>query len=408
MQSQEDVKRLIHMNSRRLQLLKEQKAYKGVSVDPSVTMEIEDLEVELQRLEHQLEERVETKIVISSKLSHFVPEELEGKLAQIATILNIPLTEISLLRAYDGSIVLHVMMPAEAADRLMAMYEANDPAIRELGIQGVQIIRRELPQINATDLFKQIEGVGVRIEKLERELADVTPDLAPIIPTPTNGDSKKAGQAIAIGDTVQLNTHQTAHVIGLTDLFGQAYADVFIEPHGPTQRIPLTELRPLIDPLATLGGGQTTSVPLFMARLAAFQLKALLTQQGVLSAANFRVTPLPHQVLAQLIGQKISSADIAILTPRPRQKSLWGQPGYQSTKIPLVWDVEPKKNQVTCSTIRTFKGLERPVIVLTELHRLEQWEIEQLMYVAISRARNHLIVIGELPSPAAEEEEDIY
>jgi hypothetical protein len=298
MHSQEDVKRLIHINSRRLQLLKEQKAYKGVSVDPSVTMEIEDLEVELQQLEHQLEERAETKIVIGSKLPHFTPEELEGKIAQIAAILSIPPTEISLLRAYDGSIILHVMMPAEAADRLMALHEANDPAIQELGIQDVQIIRREFPEINAPDLFKQIEEVGARIGNLERELADAPHDPAPITPIPTNGASKKAAQAIAIGDTVQLNTGQTAEVIRLATLFGQSYADVFIQPNGPLQRLPLTDLRPLADPLAALSGGQTMPASLFAARLAALQLRAMLTQSGVLSAANFRVTPLPHQVLA--------------------------------------------------------------------------------------------------------------
>jgi hypothetical protein len=39
---------------------------------------------------------------------------------------------------------------------------------------------------------------------------------------------------IQIGNTVPLNTSQTAQVIEVTTLFGQAYANVFIEPHGPT------------------------------------------------------------------------------------------------------------------------------------------------------------------------------
>ena len=101
-----------------------------------------------------------------------------------------------------------------------------------------------------------------------------------------------------LGDTVQLNTGQRARVIALTDLFDRRYADVFVEPNGPVQRVPVAELHPLADPLAALGGGQTMPAPLFLARLAAHQLQAMLTQQGVLSAANFRLTPLPHQVLA--------------------------------------------------------------------------------------------------------------
>jgi hypothetical protein len=116
-----------------------------------------------------------------------------------------------------------------------------------------------------------------------------------------------------LGDTVQLNTGQTACIIALADLFGQHYADVFIEPDGPVRRVPVTELRPLADPLAALGGGQTVPASLFVAQLAAHQLKALLTQQGVLSAANFRVTPLPHQVLAVdfVLGQFRPRAMIA-------------------------------------------------------------------------------------------------
>ncbi len=116
-----------------------------------------------------------------------------------------------------------------------------------------------------------------------------------------------------LGDTVQLNTSQTARIVGLTELFGQRYADVFVEPGGPVRRVPLAELRPLSDPLVALGGGQTIPAPLFVARLAAHQLAAMLTQGGVLSAANFRVTPLPHQVLAVdfVLGQFRPRAMIA-------------------------------------------------------------------------------------------------
>jgi len=116
-----------------------------------------------------------------------------------------------------------------------------------------------------------------------------------------------------LGDTVQYDTGQMARIIALAELFGQRYADVFVEPGGPVHRVPVAELRPLPDPLAALSGGQATPVPLFVARLAAHQLRALLTQQGVLSAANFRVTPLPHQVLAVdfVLGQFRPRAVIA-------------------------------------------------------------------------------------------------
>jgi hypothetical protein len=45
-------------------------------------------------------------------------------------------------------------------------------------------------------------------------------------------------------------------------------------------------------------------------------------------------------------------------------------------------------------TIRRFKGLERPVIVLVELGLAEAKMLDRLLYVGASRARQHLVVIG--------------
>jgi len=125
------------------------------------------------------------------------------------------------------------------------------------------------------------------------------------------------GQIADAGPTTRsgplARTGPVARIIALTDLFGQRYADVFVEPDGPVRRVPLAQLRPLADPLATLGAGRSVPAPWFVARLITHQLQALLTQQGVLSAANFRVTPLPHQVLAVdfVLGQFRPRAMIA-------------------------------------------------------------------------------------------------
>lgn len=100
-----------------------------------------------------------------------------------------------------------------------------------------------------------------------------------------------------LGDNVVLSVGQRGRIIGLTDLFGRRYADVFIEPAGPVRRVLAGELQSLSEGSA-MGTRSLTPAPLFIARIAAHQLQALMTQQGVLSAANFRVSPLPHQVLA--------------------------------------------------------------------------------------------------------------
>jgi len=104
-----------------------------------------------------------------------------------------------------------------------------------------------------------------------------------------------------------------------------------------------------------------------------------------------------ENVLERLTAQRISLSQIAILTPSAKEKSIWGQPSARSRKFAFTWSLEPVANQVTCCTIHGFKGLERDVIILTEIQRLPVRQKEELLYVAISRAKTHLIVIGNLP-----------
>lgn len=50
---------------------------------------------------------------------------------------------------------------------------------------------------------------------------------------------------------------------------------------------------------------------------------------------------------------------------------------------------------VRVCTIYSFKGLESAVIILTELDKLYPDVAQQLMYVGLSRARNHVVVLGD-------------
>ncbi len=51
MSRQNDIKNQIQAHSRRLQILKEQKAKHGLSVEPKIIIEIEDIEAELEKLQ---------------------------------------------------------------------------------------------------------------------------------------------------------------------------------------------------------------------------------------------------------------------------------------------------------------------------------------------------------------------
>ena len=121
-----------------------------------------------------------------------------------------------------------------------------------------------------------------------------------------------------------------------------------------------------------------------------------------------------RKVLHRLrVEEEVKPWDIAVLTGRRLETSaVWAAPGRRygnevlgnpslddaghhlgaaANAVPALPD-----DVVLCDTIRRFKGLERPVIVLVELSADDQ-RLDRMLYVGASRARQHLVVIG---SPA--------
>lgn len=149
-----------------------------------------------------------------------------------------------------------------------------------------------------------------------------------------------------------------------------------------------------------------------------------------------------ERVLRLLFNEGVRNTDLVILTPL-RSRSHWAD-GKRVGEYRIVRGLEPADGKpaqpadpkaITVETIHSFKGLERSVVILTELERArytlgetkdrgaadavkkvsptmaalsiqELMDIEKpndftrlhhLLYVALSRARNHLIVLGDLP-----------
>lgn len=99
--------------------------------------------------------------------------------------------------------------------------------------------------------------------------------------------------------------------------------------------------------------------------------------------------------------ENVDLSDIVVLTPRNQQRSQLGE-GLTLGNVRLSWATTPEVGAVQVSTIHSFKGLERPVVVLTELGDLRQDIRRELLYVARSRASNHLVEIW--PQGGAPEE----
>lgn len=94
--------------------------------------------------------------------------------------------------------------------------------------------------------------------------------------------------------------------------------------------------------------------------------------------------------------ERIPISDVVVLTPVRRESALNAL--VKVGKWQLSWDrMGSQPDRVQVSTIHAFKGLEKPVVILTELDRVHPSNAEQLLYVGLSRARSHLIVLGELP-----------
>jgi hypothetical protein len=109
-------------------------------------------------------------------------------------------------------------------------------------------------------------------------------------------------------------------------------------------------------------------------------------------------------------GEGVNPWDIAVLTgARLEESAVWGVPGHQyGNEVlgnPAVDEAghhlgrpahlapELGSDVILCETIRRFKGLERPVIVLVEL-RADDPKLDRMLYVGASRARQHLVIIA--------------
>lgn len=110
----------------------------------------------------------------------------------------------------------------------------------------------------------------------------------------------------------------------------------------------------------------------------------------------FKVNQVEKQILKQSIKKLVHSDgikpdELVVLTPLRMSKSKWEE-GFKIGNLQLSWDINAK-GKIRCSTIHSFKGLESPVILMTELDELFSKDYKELLYVGMSRARNHLILI---------------
>jgi AAA domain/UvrD-like helicase C-terminal domain len=98
-------------------------------------------------------------------------------------------------------------------------------------------------------------------------------------------------------------------------------------------------------------------------------------------------------VIERLCGrEEIPPQDVVVLSSHGWEKSRLaeGLPG----RFVLARERGRLGKLVLFSSIRAFKGLESPVVILCELEDLDEATHDQQLYVGLSRARNHCVIVA--------------
>jgi len=100
------------------------------------------------------------------------------------------------------------------------------------------------------------------------------------------------------------------------------------------------------------------------------------------------------RVLHHLIKDKhVPAEDIAILSGHRLEKGpLAGLDRVGAFE--LTESIEGEPGKVTVATIHRFKGLERPVVILIDIDSYVERDDSEVLYVGLTRARLHLVVLG--------------
>jgi len=96
-----------------------------------------------------------------------------------------------------------------------------------------------------------------------------------------------------------------------------------------------------------------------------------------------------------VVDEQVSPDQIVVLTPNSRAHSALGDVDRLGS-TPASWQPDGSGTSIRISTIHSFKGLERPVVVVCELDDafVARDDFIHLAYTGFSRPQHHLVVIG--------------
>ncbi len=106
---------------------------------------------------------------------------------------------------------------------------------------------------------------------------------------------------------------------------------------------------------------------------------------------------LQHVLYKLIVIEQLTASDIVVLTPKALTRSALSSLRLDGN-FKLVEKPSGQQHEILYSTVYSFKGLERAVVIIVELED-EVFSTEMardaLCYVAFSRPRSHLILLGQ-------------
>jgi hypothetical protein len=142
---------------KRLRVLEVKEARFGVDIAAHILVELDELREKIGVLDAQLGNTVsaatsapaataplqQIEIVCKGRLDTLSSEVQQAAIRAFAAIMEIPPDMVRVVAVTQGSIKYLLEVPAEAAERMLAVYEDNGSVLRDLDIEYVQILGRE-------------------------------------------------------------------------------------------------------------------------------------------------------------------------------------------------------------------------------------------------------------------------
>jgi len=116
------------------------------------------------------------------------------------------------------------------------------------------------------------------------------------------------------------------------------------------------------------------------------------------SGEDDQIRQLQKIVYKLIVEEYISNQDIVILTPRG-EKNTKLLAGMKLGNFTLANQPPNHPSKIQATSVHKFKGLERRVVILSEIDNRTNFNRDMVMYVGCSRARTQLIILSDEDAP---------